>query len=102
MNTILGARFWDSQLSFRMRFGPMSLPDYERMLPKGDSFERLDDWILNYCGQHFFWDVQLVLRAEEVPATRLGQFGRLGWTTWLKTKAFAHDADQLILRPPHD
>jgi type VI secretion system protein ImpH len=101
-NTILGERFWDSQLSFRMRFGPMGLADYERMLPKGDSFERVKYWVLNYCGKHFFWDVQLVLRADEVPTTRLGQFGRLGWTTWLKTKTFACDADELILNPPPD
>jgi type VI secretion system protein ImpH len=100
LNTILGSRFWDCQLSFRMRFGPMDLADYERMLPQGDAFERLKYWVLNYCGEHFFWDVQLVLRAEEVPDTCLGRSGRLGWTTWLKTKAFACDADELILTPP--
>jgi type VI secretion system protein ImpH len=101
-NTILGARFWDCQLSFRMRFGPMSLADYERLLPNGKSFERVRCWILNYCGQHFFWDLQLVLRADEVPQVNLGQFGRLGWTSWLKTKPFTADADQLILNPPPD
>ena len=101
-NTILGSRFWDSQLTFRMRFGPMGLADYERMLPQGEAFERVKYWVLNYCGEHFFWDVQLVLRAGEVPETRLGQAGRLGWTTWLKTKAFACDADELILNPPPD
>jgi type VI secretion system protein ImpH len=58
--------------------------------------------VLNYCGQHFFWDVQLVLRADEVPEIHLGQAGRLGWTTWLKTKTFACDADDLILNPPPD
>ena len=102
LNTIVGERFWDCQLSFRMRFGPMSLADYERMLPNGDAFQRVKYWVLNYCGHHFFWDVQLVLRAEQVPQTRLGQFGRLGWTTWLKTKPFARDADELILNPPPD
>jgi type VI secretion system protein ImpH len=101
-NTILGSRFWDCQLSFRMKFGPMGLADYERMLPRGDSFERVKYWVLNYCGQHFFWDVQLVLRADEVPETRLGHSGRLGWTTWLKTKPFAKDADDLILNPGPD
>jgi type VI secretion system protein ImpH len=102
VNAIAGSRFWDCQLSFRMRFGPMGLADYERMLPNGDSFERLKYWVLNYCGQHFFWDVQLVLRADEVPEIHLGHAGRLGWTTWLKTKTFACDADDLILNPPPD
>ena len=100
INTIIGSRFWDCQLSFRVRFGPMSLVDYERMLPKGDAFERLKYWILNYCGEHFFWDVQLVLRAEEVPPTRLGHSSRLGWTSWLQTQPPASDAADLILNPP--
>ncbi len=56
--------------------------------------------MLNYCGEHFFWDVQLVLAAAEVPATRLGAAGRLGWDTWLKTQPFTRDADDLILNPP--
>ncbi|HUR45215.1 MAG TPA: type VI secretion system baseplate subunit TssG [Candidatus Saccharimonadales bacterium] len=102
VNTIAGSRFWDCQLSFRMRFGPMGLADYERMLPQGESFERLKYWVLNYCGEHFFWDVQLVLRADEVPSAQLGNSTRLGWTSWLKTKPFSKDADELILNPPHD
>ncbi len=100
INTIVGERFWDCQLSFRIRLGPMGLADYKRMLPDGDSFERLKYWVLNYCGEHFFWEAQLVLRAEEVPETCLGRTGRLGWTTWTKTKSFSCDAEELILRPP--
>ncbi len=102
VNTIVGARFWDCQLSFRAKFGPMSLKDYERMLPKGDAFERLKYWVLNYCGEHFSWDAQLVLRASEVPPTRLGQSTRLGWTSWLQTKPPSADASDLILNPPVD
>jgi type VI secretion system protein ImpH len=102
VNTILGSRFWDCQLSFRLRFGPMSLADYERMLPQGEAFERLKYWVLNYCGEHFFWDVQLVLRAEEVPSICLGRSTRLGWTSWLQTKPPSADAADLILNPPED
>jgi type VI secretion system protein ImpH len=100
VNTIVGERFWDCQLSFRTKFGPMSLKDYERMLPKGPAFERLRFWVLNYCDEHFFWDAQLVLRAEEVPPTRLGQSTRLGWTSWLQTVQPTKDADDLVLNPP--
>ncbi len=102
INSIVGSRFWDCQLSFHLRFGPMSLADYERMLPKGDAFERLKHWVLNYCGEHFFWDVQLVLRAEEVPPICLGKSTRLGWTSWLQTQPPASDAADLILNPPRE
>jgi type VI secretion system protein ImpH len=100
VNTIVGKRFWECQLNFRIHMGPMKLKDYQRMLPGGDAFLRLKYWVLNYCGEHFFWDIQLVLEAPEVPQTCLGQAGRLGWTTWLKTKPFTRDADDLCLIPP--
>jgi type VI secretion system protein ImpH len=80
--------------------GPMSLEDYERMLPHGEAFKRLQYWILNYVGEHFFWDLELILKAEEVPEVCLGRTGRLGWTTWLKSKPFAADARDLVLNPP--
>ena len=94
---IVGSRFWETQLKFRLRLGPMRLDDLYRMLPVGDAFRRLKCWVLNYSGQEYFWDVQLVLKAEEVPETRLGQAGLLGWTTWLKSKPFTHDADDLVV-----
>jgi type VI secretion system protein ImpH len=100
VNTILGSRFFDCQLNVRLRLGPMRLADYQRLLPRGAAFERLRYWMANYCGDQFFWDAQLALQADEVPETRLGRQGRLGWTTWLKTQPFARPADDLILTPP--
>jgi len=94
MTAIVGDRFWECQLKFRVKMGPMALRDYERLLPNGEAFQRLKNWILNYCGEHFFWDAQLFRKAEEVPETCLG------WTTWLKTKPFADDAGDLMLIPP--
>jgi type VI secretion system protein ImpH len=96
LTAILGSRIWDCQLGFRIRLGPMKLADYERMLPCTKSFERLQCWVANYCGDQFTWDIQLVLEAAEVPDTRLGMAGRLGWTTWVKNKPLDHDADECV------
>ena len=80
--------------------GPMKLADLERLLPTGSSFSRLRDWIRLYTSEEFTWDAQLVLAKDEVPAVQVGKAGRLGWTTWLKTKPFEQDAADLILHPP--
>jgi len=96
---ICGSRVWDCQQKFRLRFGAMGLADYERMLPGGSSLVRLVAWVRNYVGDELSWDVRLVLKKEEVPKIRMGQYGRLGWTTWLSSKPFDHDADNLVLRP---
>jgi type VI secretion system protein ImpH len=94
---IVGSRFWETQLKFRLRLGPMTLSDLYRMLPVGDAFRRLKCWVLNYAGLEYFWDAQLVLKAKEVPETCLGRAGLLGWTTWLKSKPFERDADELLV-----
>jgi len=96
---IVGAHIWDCQQKFRIVFGPMALADYERMLPGEASHERLVDWIRNYTGDELCADVQLILKAEEVPQVQLGAQGRLGWTTWLSSAPFERDADDLVLRP---
>lgn len=96
---IVGSRVWTCQLHFRLRLGRMKLADFERLLPSGASFRRLCDWVRYYAGEQYSWDVQLVLRREDVPQTHLGRYGRLGWTTWLGTKLFDKDAEDLILNP---
>ncbi|HEY5707591.1 MAG TPA: type VI secretion system baseplate subunit TssG [Terrimicrobiaceae bacterium] len=94
---IVGSRFWETQLKFRLRLGAMKLNDLYRMLPVGDAFRRLKCWVLNYSDQEYFWDVQLVLEAGEVPETCLGNAGLLGWTTWLKSEPFMRDAHDLVV-----
>ena len=96
---ICGSRMWDCQQKFRIRFGAMALADYERLLPGGNSLVRVAAWVRNYIGDELSWDMQLVLKKEEVPTIRMGQFGRLGWTSWLSSKPFEHDVDDLVLRP---
>jgi type VI secretion system protein ImpH len=98
-SVIVGSRFWTCQLHFRLKMGPMKLAEYERLLPTGSSFRRLCDWVRIYIGEQFSWDAQLILGKDEVPSTLLGRAGRLGWTTWLKTRPFEQDADNLVLHP---
>jgi type VI secretion system protein ImpH len=96
---IVGARVWTCQLHFRLRLGSMRFSDFERLLPVSGAFRRLCDWVRHYTGDLYSWDVQLILAKDEVPATQMGRAGKLGWTTWLKTKPFDHDADDLVLQP---
>jgi type VI secretion system protein ImpH len=94
---VVGTCFWTCQLHFRLRMGPMPLTDYERLLPLGAAFGRLCDWVRQYAGEHFSWDLNLILEKEEVPRVQLARAGRLGWTTWLITKPFENHAENLVL-----
>jgi type VI secretion system protein ImpH len=96
-SVIAGDSFFLGQSKFRVRLGPLTLAQLRALLPFGKPFRRLQDWVLNYCGREFFWDVQLVLLAAEVPGTQLGHSSHLGWTSWLKTKPFTNHAEDLVL-----
>jgi type VI secretion system protein ImpH len=95
----VGERVRDVQSRFRIVMGPMDLDRYLDFLPGHQSLGRLVDWVRNYVGLEFDWEVQLVLARDEVPGIRLGQEGHLGWTTWLGARRAATDADDLILAP---
>jgi type VI secretion system protein ImpH len=95
----VGDRVRDVQSRFRIVLGPMDLDRYFDFLPGGRSLTRLVDWVRNWVGFEFDWDLQLVLARNEVPGIRLGREGHLGWTSWLGTRPAATDADDLTLAP---
>lgn len=97
--TSLGQRVWSRASKFRLRLGPLSLDDYLRMLPGGSSLARLEAIMRNYLGDVFEWDVNLVLRAAEVPQPVLGRNALLGHTCWIGARDASRDADDLYLRP---
>ncbi len=94
---ICGVTVPDRHGRFRLRAGPLDLDSYQRFLPIGTRYRQVRDWIRNYVGFEFAWDVCLVLSAAEVPPTSLGGSTRLGWTTWLGRRPTRMDADDLIL-----
>ena len=96
-SALLGGRVWSRQHKFRIVFGPVGLADYERLLPGGLSFHRLVPIVRNYAGDALIWDVNIILKRDEVPPIRLGQQGRLGWTSWLMPRPSRADAADLFL-----
>lgn len=97
VNTVVGARVWDRQSKFRVRIGPLGMQDYERLLPGGVSLARVVAVVRNYTGDQLSWDLNPVLKREEIPPIRLGTTGLLGWTTWLTSRPPARDGDDLLL-----
>lgn len=97
--TLLGERAWDCAQTFRIVLGPVGLPQFLRLLPGGDSLRCLTALVRNYAGDELAWELVLILKKEEVPPTRLGDCGQLGWTTWLACESRGRDADDMLLRP---
>jgi type VI secretion system protein ImpH len=95
----LGARVRLYHHRFRLRLGPMTLAQYERFLPGHPSMRRLVPVVRNYVGDELSWNVNLLLRHDEVPQVRLGRAGKLGWTSWIGTRRGREPADDLSLHP---
>lgn len=99
---VAGARVWDCQGKFRLRFGPMSLKDYQRFLPNERAAKRIEAWIRNFVGDEFAWEAQIILNKDEVPKARLGAGGSaLGWTSWNYSGKAQEDRGDLTIRSRH-
>jgi type VI secretion system protein ImpH len=98
-SVILGSHVWGCQHKFRIRFGPLSLQEYISLLPNGYRLEQLVAIIRNYSGDELSWDVNLVLKKDQVPSSQLGETTHLGWTSWLGERSSDYDADDLRLNP---
>jgi type VI secretion system protein ImpH len=94
---VAGTRIWDQQAKFKLRLGPLSYAQFNRLLPGGDLHRPLIQMARFASGQEFDFDLQLVLKAPEVPWCRLGDWqARLGFSSWLKVAEFDRDADQVV------
>ncbi|MCY1263694.1 type VI secretion protein [compost metagenome] len=93
----LGTHVWDRQHKFRIRLGPLSLEQYQSLLPEGGAFVELATWVAEHQGEELDWDVNLVLRHQEVPRIDLDDRTQLGFNTWLGRPA-QDPADLLLTR----
>jgi len=99
LTAVTGEYVWGSQQRFRLRLGPLSRAEFNNFLPGGVALSQLVAAVKTYVGEEKAWDVQLVLKKADVPATRLGQNGRMGLTTWMGQPQQDGDADDVVLKP---
>jgi type VI secretion system protein ImpH len=100
-NVVAGERVWDIQGKIRVRLGPLSYQQFIDFLPnrhkiaEGKTFFLLTHLVRLYCGPQMDFDVQLVLKREEVPQCQLNSSvlvgPRLGWNTWSHSYPMTRD-----------
>lgn len=100
VSALAGAYVWDQHAKFRVKIGPLTLSEFDTLMPSGHAFHALVQFCRFFSGQECDFEIQLILKAAQVPWCRLGSQGlgapRLGWSAWLKRDAFLHDADDAI------
>ena len=102
VNTVAGTRVWDQQSKFRLRLGPLTFDQFRAFLPNGTANKPLRSIARLLVGDEFDFDIQPTLAKKQVPATvlttRALRRPMLGWTTFLKTRPFKKDDEQLVLQ----
>ena len=72
VGVIVGDEIWDQQSGVRIRLGPLSLEQYLDFLPNGTAYQPLKALVRFFGGDQTDFEVQLVLKREEVPPCELG------------------------------
>ena len=104
---VVGPRVWNVQGKFRVRLGPLTYQQFCTFFPdhsptsQRKTFFLLSQLVRLFAGPEFDFDIQLTLRREEVPPTRLAaddEVGpRLGWNTWLCNSPPEQDAEDAVI-----
>ncbi len=100
MGAVAGDAVWMRQSHFRVRIGPLTLDQFRDFLPDGKAFERAVSLIRLFADRSLEFEIQPVLKKEEVPRCEIreasGYGPRLGWCGWLKTGPFPKDAADAV------
>lgn len=97
LGAVAGEVVPDRQSRFRLLIGPLDLPGYLRLTPEGQDrsgdLHALVELVRSFIGFEYEWEVELLIHGQAAPASRLGDSGQLGWSTWMGD---AVDAPQVI------
>jgi len=98
---VLGRRIWSHEWRFRLRIGPLTLAQFQGLLPGGSAFRPLCALTRFYVGLSVDFELRLVVDGKEVPGSRLGrEHGtRLGWTSFLRTAPTRESSGEVQLDP---
>jgi type VI secretion system protein ImpH len=100
---VAGERVWGIENKFRVRLGPLSYSEFRELIPGRRWLSSLAQFVRSYVGPDLEFDVQLVLRQDEVPACRLAgedeAGSHLGWDCWLRGQApLDREADDSVFQ----
>jgi type VI secretion system protein ImpH len=89
VGVVLGDAVYDRGSRARIVLGPLGVDRYQAFLPGGRDHEPLRAFVAFFSNGGLDFDVQLILKREEVPEFTIGMGRipmRLGWTTWMNAR----------------
>ena len=102
LGAVVGEEIWDQGSRVRLKLGPLTLERYNEFLPTGRAWPELRALCRSFCGNDLEFEVQLILKRDDVPFCQLRNPAEaawcLGWHTWMKShEPFGRDPGDAIL-----
>jgi len=99
-SAVVGARVWGIEHKFRVRLEVARHTQFQQFMPDGAAFKALGQVVRFFAGPSFDFDLQIVLKKDEVPRCQLKTPAgvRLGWNAWLFSKPPTVDVDDAVFR----
>lgn len=95
VDALCGSMVFDVQGGIRVTLGPLSYDQFMAFMPGKRLLAELVDLTRTYVGPTYTFDVQLVLKAAEIPRLGLTRDPRdgalLGWNTWIPARGRRED-----------
>ena len=98
---VAGDAVWTLESLVHIVLGPLTFEQFRGFLPDGKGFEQATSLVRWFLGSTLQFEIQDMLRREEVPPCRIGddtEGARLGWSAWLRTEPFWFHANDAIFR----
>ncbi len=80
---LLGNKIYDRHTKFRVVIGPLNLDEYQSFFKGEYNYQRLTQWLNDYIGLEYKWEIQPILYQQSIPPLQLSTKNRLGLTSWL-------------------
>jgi type VI secretion system protein ImpH len=96
-NTVLGSKYYSLSDKFKIIVGALNLKEYKEILPNKKSYQLFKDWINRYITNPLTWEINCIVKAEEISPARLGNHSQLGFTTWLTSQSVKDDIQGVSL-----
>ncbi|MET0171930.1 type VI secretion system baseplate subunit TssG [Agrobacterium vaccinii] len=99
-NVTAGSAIEDFSGSFRIVIGPVGYADYLALTPGSKRLAEIFAVARLFAGSGFDFDVQVILRKEDIPFCQLGATeapARLGWNSWARLAPAQKDSTDAIV-----
>ena len=93
----LGRRIWSIKHKFNVVLGPLDWETFSSFKPGGARALSLHDLVRNYLGDEWDWDLQLILKKDDIRHMRLDRSRALGFDSWMKSANGSNNSSRSVL-----